>query len=55
MADFRPFTALFYNLDRLRQQPARGAGLADVVTEPYDKISPTMQAAYYARHPHNIV
>ncbi|MBM3892053.1 MAG: DUF1015 domain-containing protein, partial [Verrucomicrobia bacterium] len=55
MADFRPFTALTYNLDRLRQQPARGAGLADVLTEPYDKISPAMQTAYYARHEHNIV
>jgi uncharacterized protein (DUF1015 family) len=55
MADFQPFQALTYNLDRLRQQPERGAGLADVLTEPYDKITPEMQAAYYARHDHNIV
>ena len=55
MADFQPFTALLYNLDRLRQQPTGGAGLADVLTEPYDKISPPMQAAYYERHEHNIV
>lgn len=55
MADFQPFQALTCNLDRLRHQPARGAGLADVLTEPYDKITPDMQAAYYARHDHNIV
>ncbi|MFA5191170.1 MAG: DUF1015 domain-containing protein [Verrucomicrobiia bacterium] len=55
MADFQPFQALSYNLDRLRQQPERGAGLADVLTEPYDKITPEMQAAYYGRHDHNIV
>ncbi len=55
MADFQPFQAWTYNLDRLGQQPERGAGLADVLTEPYDKITPEMQAAYYARHDHNIV
>jgi uncharacterized protein (DUF1015 family) len=55
MADFQPFKAWTYNLDRLRQQPERGAGLADVLTEPYDKITPEMQAAYYARQDHNIV
>ncbi|MBI5687668.1 MAG: DUF1015 domain-containing protein [Verrucomicrobia bacterium] len=55
MADFQPFQALTYNLDRVRQQPERGAGLADVLTEPYDKITPEMQAAYYARHDHNII
>jgi uncharacterized protein (DUF1015 family) len=55
MADFQPFRALTYNLDRLRQSPQRGAGLADVLTEPYDKISPAMQAAYYARDERNIV
>ena len=55
MADFQPFQPWTYNLDRLRQQPERGAGLADVLTEPYDKITPDMQTAYYARHDHNIV
>ncbi|OHE82582.1 MAG: hypothetical protein A2107_01800 [Verrucomicrobia bacterium GWF2_62_7] len=55
MADFQPFQALTCNLDRLRQQPERGAGLADVLTEPYDKITSDMQAAYYARHDRNIV
>ncbi|MCX6898392.1 MAG: DUF1015 domain-containing protein [Verrucomicrobia bacterium] len=55
MADFQPFQALTCNLDRLRHQPERGAGLADVLTEPYDKITPDMQAAYYARHDRNIV
>ena len=55
MADFRPFKSLTYNLERLRTTPAAGAGLADVLTEPYDKITPAMQAAYYDRHEHNIV
>ena len=55
MADFQPFQALTFNLDRLRHQPERGAGLADVLTEPYDKITPEMQAAYYTRHDRNIV
>ena len=55
MADFQPFQALTFNLDRLRQQPERGAGFADVLTEPYDKITPEMQAAYYTRHDRNIV
>lgn len=55
MADFQAFKALTYNLDQLRATPRPGAGLADVLTEPYDKISPAMQATYYARHDHNIV
>jgi uncharacterized protein (DUF1015 family) len=55
MADFQAFKALTYNLERLRARPQPGAGLADVLTEPYDKISPAMQAAYYARHDDNIV
>lgn len=29
--------------------------LGDVVTQPYDKISPAMQDKYYDRHPHNLV
>lgn len=47
MADIRPFHALRYNLQRV---PA-----AQVVTQPYDKITPEMQEKYYAASPYNLV
>jgi uncharacterized protein (DUF1015 family) len=47
MADIRPFRALRYNLERV---PA-----AEVVTQPYDKITSVMQARYYAASPYNLV
>lgn len=47
MAIIYPFRALRYN-------PAR-VELADVVTQPYDKISPEMQDRYYALSPYNLV
>ena len=47
MADVQPFAALLYNSQTIK--------LADVVTEPYDKITPAMQEAYLKRHPNNIV
>lgn len=47
MADIRPFRALRYNLDRVTP--------AQVVTQPYDKISPAMQEKYYAASPYNLV
>ena len=47
MADIRPFHALRYNLQRV---PA-----AQVVTQPYDKITPAMQERYYAASPYNLV
>src|SRR5215469_18213658 len=47
MADIRPFRALRYDLARL---PA-----AEVMTQPYDKISPAMQENYYTRSPYNLV
>jgi uncharacterized protein (DUF1015 family) len=47
MADIRPFRALRYNLDRVTP--------AQVVTQPYDKISPAMQEKYYAASPFNLV
>lgn len=47
MADIRPFRALRYNLGRL--------SAAQVVTQPYDKISPAMQERYYAVSPFNLV
>ena len=47
MADIRPFRALRYDLDRV--------SAAQVVTQPYDKISPAMQDRYYAASPYNLV
>jgi len=47
MADIRPFRALRFDTAQVK--------LEDVLTQPYDKITPTMQEAYYARSPHNLV
>ncbi len=47
MADILPFRALRYNLDRVTA--------SEVVTQPYDKISPAMQDRYYDANPHNLV
>ena len=47
MADIRPFPALRYNLQRV--------SAAQVVTQPYDKITPAMQEKYYAASPYNLV
>ncbi|HWZ11869.1 MAG TPA: DUF1015 domain-containing protein [Acidobacteriaceae bacterium] len=47
MATIYPFRALRYNPSFVR--------LEDVVTQPYDKISPAMQQAYYQRSPYNLV
>jgi uncharacterized protein (DUF1015 family) len=47
MADIRPFPALRYNLRRVTA--------AEVVTQPYDKITPAMQERYYAASPYNLV
>jgi uncharacterized protein (DUF1015 family) len=47
MARIYPFRAWHYNPTIVR--------LDDVVTQPYDKISPAMQQAYYQRSPYNLV
>jgi uncharacterized protein (DUF1015 family) len=47
MARVYPFRALRYNPSLVR--------LEDVVTQPYDKITPAMQQAYYRRSPYNLV
>lgn len=47
MARIFPFHALRYNPSLVRVE--------DCVTQPYDKITPSMQQAYYARSPHNLV
>jgi uncharacterized protein (DUF1015 family) len=47
MARIYPFRALHYNPSIVR--------LEDVVTQPYDKITPAMQQAYFRRSPYNLV
>src|ERR1039457_1286920 len=47
MARIYPFRAWRYN--------PSAVPLEDVVTQPYDKISPAMQQAYYQRSPFNLV
>lgn len=47
MATIYPFRALRYNPKRV--------ALAEVVTQPYDKITPAMQDRYYALSPYNLV
>ena len=42
-----PFRALRYNTAKVE--------LEDAVTQPYDKISPAMQQAYYDRSPYNLI
>ena len=47
MARLYPFRALRYNTSRVRME--------DVVTQPYDKITPAMQQGYYDRSPYNLI
>jgi uncharacterized protein (DUF1015 family) len=47
MADIRPFLALRYNQEKVNP--------SQVVTQPYDKITPAMQKKYYAASPFNLV
>ncbi|NUQ29372.1 MAG: DUF1015 domain-containing protein [Acidobacteriaceae bacterium] len=47
MARIYPFRAFRYNPAKVK--------LEDVVTQPYDKITPEMQDRYYARHPLNLI
>jgi uncharacterized protein (DUF1015 family) len=47
MARILPFSALRYDPARVR--------LEEVVTQPYDKITPEMQERYYAASPYNLV
>jgi uncharacterized protein (DUF1015 family) len=48
MAEILPFRALRYN-------PEKVGALERVVTQPYDKITPEMQARYYTLSPYNLV
>ena len=47
MAHITPFRALRYDPQRVRP--------SECVTQPYDKITPEMQEAYYRSNPHNLV
>jgi uncharacterized protein (DUF1015 family) len=47
MARVYPFRALRYNSSLVRVE--------DCVTQPYDKITPAMQQAYYQKSPYNLV
>src|ERR1035437_7041601 len=47
MADVFPFQALRYDPSKVSP--------AEVVTQPYDKITPAMQDQYYAASPYNLV
>ncbi|MGH9488494.1 MAG: DUF1015 domain-containing protein [Terriglobales bacterium] len=47
MARIRPFSAYRYDLSRVRA--------ADVLTQPYDKITPAMRQRYLAASPFNLV
>jgi uncharacterized protein (DUF1015 family) len=47
MAEIFPFRAYRYNLDRVK--------LADVVTQPYDKITSGMQERYAAASPYSLI
>ena len=47
MAEIQPFRAFRYDTNRVP--------LSDVLTQPYDKISPAMQEAYYAKSPYNLI
>ncbi len=47
MARIYPFRALRYDPSRVKME--------DVVTQPYDKISPAMQDRYYESSPYNLV
>ncbi|MDE3104307.1 MAG: DUF1015 domain-containing protein [Acidobacteriota bacterium] len=47
MARIYPFRALRYNTNRVKME--------DVVTQPYDKISPAMQQHYYETSPYNLI
>jgi len=47
MADIRPFKGLRYNSEKVN--------LEEVITEPYDRISPQKQEEYYKKNPYSVV
>ena len=49
MAKIHPFRGVRYSPEKF------GRDITDLVTQPYDKITPEMQEEYYRRHPKNFV
>ncbi len=47
MAEIQPFKGLRYNTEKVK--------LKDVITEPYDRIPPSLQEEYYRRNLYNVV
>ena len=47
MAEIHPFRAYRYDANRVAPQ--------DVLTQPYDKITPAMRDSYYAANPYNLI
>ena len=47
MSEIKAFKGLRYKSEKLN--------LEEVITEPYDRITPTMQEDYYRRNPYNVV
>ena len=47
MAEIQPFRAFHYDTSCVSAE--------DVLTQPYDKITPAMQERYYAASPHNLI
>ncbi len=47
MADIQPFKGIRYNTQKVKME--------EVITEPYDRIPPTLQEEYYKRNPYNVV
>jgi uncharacterized protein (DUF1015 family) len=53
MADIYPFRAFRYANDASKD--SQTVSVAQVVTQPYDKITPELQERYYAASPYNLV
>ncbi len=47
MAILKPFRAIRYNQNKIN--------IKEIITEPYDRITPKMQEDYYGRSPYNVV
>src|SRR3984893_6902097 len=47
MAEIHPFRALRYDTNKVKP--------SEVLTQPYDKITPAMQERYYAASPYNLI
>jgi uncharacterized protein (DUF1015 family) len=48
MAEFKPFRGIRYNIELIKD-------FSQVVTPPYDVISPAERDHYHERHPHNVI